>query len=246
MPKSEKARQKYAQTVGEDGYFLLQALERERPKLQTLSRVQTLKQVWERHYARCEVGESIWRKDAELSRTGHRYKSPYDTQARHSNKHELSWTGFKVHLTETCDADLPRLITHVHTTVATTQDVSCTKDIQQGLADKALLPSRHIVDAGYVEAQLLVQSQQKHQVELFGPPRGAKGWQVKEDTVLSSWGRERLFRFPQPLRIELFTTLEHAIRQHQQLPHRRSYRHLARLALRYQTLEQRPHQRIVA
>jgi transposase len=180
LPKGEKARQEYAEMVGQDGHFLLQTLEREQPKLQTLSRVQTLKQVWDRHYARSEVGETIWRKDAELSRAATAIESPYDTQARHSNKHELSWTGYKVHLTETCDADLPRLITHVHTTVATTQDVSCTKDIQQGLADKSLLPSRHLVDTGYVDAQLLVQSQEKHQVELFGPPRGAKGWQVKE------------------------------------------------------------------
>jgi transposase len=107
-------------------------------------------------------------------------ESPYDTEARHSNKHDLSWTGYKVHVSETCDNDLPHLITHVHTTVATTQDVTCTSAIHQGLADKDLLPGRHLVDAGYVEAAQLVNSQEQHQIELFGPPRGAKGWQVRE------------------------------------------------------------------
>ena len=92
----------------------------------------------------------------------------------------LSWTGYKVHLTETCDPDLPRLITDVHTTVATTQDVSCTADIQQSLADRGLLPERHLVDTGYVDAQLLVESQRRHGVELFGPTRLNPSWQARE------------------------------------------------------------------
>ena len=48
--------------------------------------------------------------------------SPYETEARKSTKRSTSWTGYKVHLTETCEEDLPHLITHVETTVATTQD----------------------------------------------------------------------------------------------------------------------------
>jgi transposase len=154
----------------------MQALEREQPKLLTLACVQTLKQVWERHYARSEVGETLWRKEAELSRAATAIESPYDTEARHSSRHDLTWTGYKVHVSETCDADLPRLITNVHTTVATTQDVSCTKDIHQALSDKALLPSRHLVDAGYVDAELLVNSYEHHQIELFGPTRIGASW----------------------------------------------------------------------
>jgi transposase len=180
LPKGEKARQEYAQTVGQDGDFLLQALEQEQPKLQTLERVQTLKQVWERHYARSEVGEIIWRKEADLARPATAIESPYDTEARHSSKHELRWTGYKVHLTETCDPDLPRLITNVHTTVATTQDVSCTKDIHQALADKGLRPSRHLVDTGYVDAELLVHSHEQHQIELLGPTRIGASWRNEE------------------------------------------------------------------
>ena len=179
FPKGDKARQEYAETVGRDGFLLLTLLE-QRPDLSTRERVKTLRQVWERHYARSETGALSWRNEADLSRAATALESPYDTQARHSNKHALSWTGYKVHVSETCDADLPHLITHVHSTVATTQDVSCTHDIQQGLADKALLPARHLVDAGYVDADLLVQSKEQHDVELFGPPRGAQGWQVRE------------------------------------------------------------------
>jgi transposase len=142
--------------------------------------VRTLRQVWERHYAHSETGALLWRKDADLPRAATALESPYDPEARHSNKHDLSWTGYKVHLTETCDAELPRLITNVHTTVATTQDVSCTAAIQQELAAKDLLPSRQFVDAGYVDAAVLVSSHQQHQIELFGPPRDGQSWQARE------------------------------------------------------------------
>jgi transposase len=39
-------------------------------------------------------------------------------------KREVTWVGYKVHLTETCDEDLPHLITHVETSVATEQDIN--------------------------------------------------------------------------------------------------------------------------
>jgi len=115
-----------------------------------------------------------------LGRAATAVESPYDVQARHSNKHDLSWLGYKVHLSETCDPGLPRLVTHVHTTVATTQDVSCTATIHQSLAAKDLLPQLHLVDTGYVDAQLLVESQADYGIELFGPPRLNPSWQTRE------------------------------------------------------------------
>ena len=68
----------------------------------------------------------------------------------------------------------------MHTTVATTQDVSCTETIQQALAAKDLLPSRQFVDAGYIDAAVLVSSREQHQIELFGPPRDGQSWQARE------------------------------------------------------------------
>ena len=180
FPKGDKARQEYAETVGRDGCQLLQTLEQHQPALQTLASIQTLKQVWERRYTRSETETITWRKDADLPRAASAIESPYDTEAKHSNKRDISWTGYKIHLTETCDEELPRLITNVHTTVATTQDVSCTEDIQQELADKDLLPSRQFVDTGYIDAAVLVSSRDLHDIELFGPPRDGQSWQARE------------------------------------------------------------------
>ena len=77
-------------------------------------------------------------------------QSPYDGDARFSTKRETSWIGYRLHLTETCEEDLPRLITQVATVPATTNGVEMTAVIQADLAARDLLPGEHLLDAGYV------------------------------------------------------------------------------------------------
>lgn len=55
-----------------------------------------------------------------------------------------------------------------------------TGPIHAALAERALLPSTHIADAGYVNAELLVDAHQYYGVELVGPTRGDSHWQVKQ------------------------------------------------------------------
>ena len=52
------------------------------------------------------------------------------------------WTGYKVHLSETCDEDAPHLITYVETKPATTKDHEVTENVHQTLADQELLPDK--------------------------------------------------------------------------------------------------------
>jgi transposase len=61
-----------------------------------------------------------------------------------------------VHLSETCEAELPHLITHVVITDATKTDVEATVAIHQALAKRDVLPGKYIVDAGYVDAELVL------------------------------------------------------------------------------------------
>ena len=65
------------------------------------------------------------------------------------------------------------------TTAATTQDVACTALIHQSLKRNQRLPSRHFVDAGYVDAGLLVESSSLYAIELFGPTRLNPSWQSR-------------------------------------------------------------------
>ena len=82
-------------------------------------------------------------------------------------------------MTETCEADQVHLITHVETTHAVAADVDQTGPIHTALAAKGLLPGDHLLDAGYVDAELLVGSQFEHGVRLVGPVRPDVSWQAQ-------------------------------------------------------------------
>ena len=184
LPNGAKVREEFAARVGEDGLRLLKLLSEQQPALLKLEKIETLKQVWQQHYTRDEAGDEVrWRKGKETLRAAASIESPYDPEAKYSRKDATKWTGYKVHLSETCDEHLPHLITNVHTTVATTQDVATTADIQDSLYQKGLPPSRHLVDAGYIDGDLLVQSMDKYNIELFGPTRVNSSWQMREGGI---------------------------------------------------------------
>jgi transposase len=72
------------------------------------------------------------------------------------------------------------VITHVETTPAHIQDIEQTATIHAALAAKGLLPNQHFVDAGYIDAELLVTSLQAYGVELIGPIKADPSWQAKD------------------------------------------------------------------
>ncbi|MFB3098503.1 MAG: IS1182 family transposase [Acidimicrobiia bacterium] len=188
LPKSKAAREAYAQTVGQDGFALLDRLESSAisPRLRTLPKVQTLRQAWKRHYERrvSPEGKSPvvrFKTNKELPPAAEGFESPYDPEARFRSKRGTSWTGYMVHLSETCEDDAVELITHVETTAATVHEVRRTEAIHQALVEKELPPSQHLVDAAYIDAELLVSSQQDYGIELVGPPRQNASWQQKLD-----------------------------------------------------------------
>ena len=184
LPTAMKAREAFVAQIGEDGFRLIKMVIEQQSALSKLEKIETLRKVWQQHYVRDEKSDEVrWRQGAETCRAAASIESPYDIEAKYSRKDELKWTGYKVHLSETCDEHLPHLITNVHTTPATTQDVACTADIQTALHHKQLLPSRHLVDAGYVDAELLVQSADKYGIELFGPTRINSSWQSREGGI---------------------------------------------------------------
>ena len=73
-----------------------------------------------------------------------RIAAPHDTEARYSTKRSVTWVGYKVHLSETCDEDQPHLITHVGTTVATDSDIEALGPIHQALAERDYLVVRQL------------------------------------------------------------------------------------------------------
>jgi transposase len=110
-----------------------------------------------------------WRDVKEMPPPATVISSPYDMEARYSTKRDSSWVGYKVHFTETCDAEAPHLIVNVETTPATTPDDNMVPVIHKSLESRDLLPAEHLVDKGYTDSRVLVDSRNDFGVTLIGP-----------------------------------------------------------------------------
>ena len=88
--------------------------DKEQPWLVQPPAVQVLRKVWVDQYVE-EDGQLRWRSKAEMPAPASQVSSPYDPAARYSTKRDISWVGYKVHLTETCDPELPHIITNAET-----------------------------------------------------------------------------------------------------------------------------------
>src|ERR671933_2321533 len=197
LPRSEAEREAYARQVGEDGFYLLDALSGpEAPEgLAVLPAIQALRKVWARHFEQVERerngGQSGSSGSARLrplpgrGRDENRIESPYDLDARFRAKSGMSWTGYLVHLTESCDADAPRLMVHVETTPASVHEARRIGAIHDALAAKGLTPHQHLVDAGYVSAEQLVRARDRHEIDLVGPTRKNVSWQHRSEAAFS-------------------------------------------------------------
>lgn len=174
LPKEASKRAALAAIIGADGFQLLAwASAPEAPAaVRTLPALQVLRQVWLQQYYRCtfpDAAELRWRTAGEQPPSAQLIQSPYDLEARYSTKRETHWVGYKVHVSETCDPEQPCLITQVVTTPATTQDSVMGQPLQDDLAQRDLLPSVHLLDQGYVNAELLVAAATQHEIDVVGP-----------------------------------------------------------------------------
>ncbi len=191
LPKATAEREAYAQTVGEDGFLFLDTLESpEAPEgLRELPSIEALRRTWQRHYERtarapASPGASPerrvrFRANRDLPPAAEGIESPYDVEARYRHKRDTQWTGYMIHVSETCDPTAPHLLTHVHTTPATVHEAQCTEPIQQALIDKDVPPQDHLVDAAYISSELLVHSRDDQGIALRGPTRPSQGWQTQ-------------------------------------------------------------------
>jgi transposase len=192
MPSSKTKRVALGNDFARDGHALLHAVWhpaspgwlRELPAVDVLRRVliQNTKVTTDR-----TGREVITLRDADtdgLPPGRSRIGSPYDTDARWGGKRDLVWYGYKLHISESCDArppaapvdrrdwvpdQPPNLITNTATTDASVPDVAMTAPIHADLDRKDLLPARHYVDSGYPSADLLISSLTRFGIRLVTP-----------------------------------------------------------------------------
>ncbi len=167
-------------TIGDDGYRLLIAIYAvDAPRwLREVPAVDTLRRVWIQQYHLVD-GAVHWRAEGDIPSATTFISSPHDLDAHYAKKRTTQWVGYKVHLTETCEEDLPHLVTQVETMTGPIADGDATPVIHENLARRDLLPQTHLVDTGYLDAELLVSSRLDYAVDLFGPTRPNVHWQAR-------------------------------------------------------------------
>ena len=198
LPKSKAKREAWAVEAGTDGMALLAAVyaESASPELRRLPAVEILRQVWIQNFM-VNDGQVRWRANDDMPPSGRYIGSPYDVEMRYAYKGKAAWSGYKVHLTETCNDERPNLITNVETTTAAVADDAVTERIHAALEGAGLLPGKHIADTGFVNSKLIVDSRNQYRVELIGPARRDNAWQAKEEAGFAArdftidWEHER-------------------------------------------------------
>ena len=192
LPDTPPKRDAYAVQVGADGFVLLDALDRVDAPTDAagLPEVAVLRRVWARHFERDKAeddggsagkpaGSRVRMRPVQGQGPGDRVESPYEIDARFRSEHATRWTGYMVHLTETCDEDMPRLVVNTDTTPANMHEAERTASIHDALAAKGLAPSEHLVDSAYVSAAHLVTARTQHGIDLVGPGRPNVSWQSR-------------------------------------------------------------------
>jgi transposase len=180
LPTTQAARAALALTIGHDGWRLLSAVDHaDAPRwLREVPAVAILRRVWIQNYLR-DGTQLQWREADNIPPAARFISSPYDLDAHYARKHTTQWVGYKAHLTETCEDDLPHLITHVETTIGPASDGAATPKIHAALQQRDLLPGTHIVDTGFLDADLFVKSRDDYGVDLLGPTRLDYHWQAR-------------------------------------------------------------------
>ena len=123
LPTTQAARAALTLTIGDDGRRGLAAVHHPDtpPSRREVHAVAVLRRVWVPNDLR--GGTPLrWREADHIPPAAQFISSPCDAEAHDARKHTTPWVGDKGRLTETCEDDLPHLITRVETTIGPAAD----------------------------------------------------------------------------------------------------------------------------
>jgi transposase len=198
LPEGKDARARLAAGFARDGYHLLEqaAAPGAPPGAGDLPAVGALRLILLQQFYR-EDGpdgrqEVTWREAEKHGLPPGKDKiiSPYDTDARYSEKRGTGWGGYKGHFGETVsDPALddpatgmparPNLVTSAETTHAAVPDAVMTPVLHDRLAKAGIPPGEHAVDSGYASADSLLAAA-RDGITMITPLLPDPGWQARE------------------------------------------------------------------
>jgi hypothetical protein len=168
--------------AGSDADALLHTVHSRAPGLGIGTAVEALRQILVQQFVIDQHGRRRPRTDKDgFPPGGRQIRSPYDLDTRFARRGNTRWSGYLLHVTETCDADGPNVITDVATTVPT-RDTEAVSGIHARLKQRCLLPAEHLLDGGYLSVALLDQAERGYGVRVVGPVKASGQWQHKEQT----------------------------------------------------------------
>jgi len=181
LPKGKEAQRELADQIGRDGAELLGAISSADAPfwLREVPAGEMLRRIWVQNYLQAEERVRVRTAEDGFPPSPQFVSSPYDADAHLGKKRTTWWIGYQVSRTETGEDDLPNLMTHVETTPAPTAEGEVTPQGHEDLQAKGRLPTVHLVDPGFLAAELLVESRRQDQVELVGPTRQDRRWQAR-------------------------------------------------------------------
>lgn len=182
LPHKEEERLALGEQIGRDGLTLLTAVYAPTAPAEgrQLPEVEFLRAAWVVQFYQ-EEEQLHWRRRGNLPPGERLFTSPYDPEARLSEKRGQAWVGYKVYVTEVCEDDAPHLITQIETALATQADIDGLETIQADLDAHDCLPNTQIVDSAFCSGRTLVDSRDTYGVDLLAPTRPDVSWQAQTE-----------------------------------------------------------------
>jgi len=181
LPESDRAREEWGRRTAADGAWLLEQIDTDPVDgwLARLPAVKGLRAIWGQECVLDSCG--TWHlRSTRIDPGAEHIDTPHDVDARWSSKRTTQWSGYKVHLSETCQDDLPHLIVAVHTTAATGSDIPALADVHTRLDVNRATPGEHYLDEGYVTAEAIAAAEIDG-IEIVGPLTRNSSWQAKQN-----------------------------------------------------------------
>jgi transposase len=194
---SDEQRAELEQTVGRDGFWLLDRLAADDTpaQLRALEAVHLLHTVWPQKFVRQAEGVS-WRPGGHYEGPTEIH-TPHDPEARWSAKRGQGTVGYRLQVTDTDDDGYPHLITDIALAPHTQADATALPAIQRRLAEREALPSVQITDTAYFSGANAQASAQQG-IDLVSPapadtsPQAHLPDGLTNDQFLFDWEKQRV------------------------------------------------------
>lgn len=191
LPKKDGEKEALAQSAGEDGFYILDCISKApksmRKKLDALPEIGILRRVLEEQFHSDDsTKDRRLRNREELSPSAERIVSPHETEARTASKGEQTWSGYKLHTTETCVKGTPNFITDARIEEATKNDSLTLPDILERLKKRKLLPKKLFVDCGYSNMPFFAKVRNDLEIDIMTRLRNGHSWQKSTEGGLDN------------------------------------------------------------